>query len=224
MIQHDDTVMLASLSLTHVQFDAQDKIAYAFAYITLLPLAILVFYASVIVSRREIAGILMLLGQLTNEALNAILKEYLQMARPHSHLGTGYGMPSSHAQFMAFFAVYGSLYLWSCIHLDHIIYKVLATLGMIFLSLLVCYSRIYLQYHSAMQVAAGMGVGTLYGILWFCILEFIFRPSGIINYLLDTWLAKLIYLRDMRAIDNVAQWEYNQWLQQRQNSSKSKTK
>ena len=83
MIQHDDTVMLASLSLTHVQFDAQDKIAYAFAYITLLPLAIVVFYASVIVSRREIAGILMLLGQLTNEALNAILKEYLQMARPH---------------------------------------------------------------------------------------------------------------------------------------------
>lgn len=167
MLQHDDTVILASLSLTHVQFDAQDKIAYAFAYITLLPLAILVFYASVIVSRREMAGILMLLGQLTNEALNAILKEYLQIARPHcmftlskrgisfvsrtyrlimhnawiAHLGTGYGMPSSHAQFMAFFAVYGSLYLWSCMRLDHIMYKVLATLGMVSLSLLVCYSR-----------------------------------------------------------------------------------
>lgn len=83
MSQHDGTVMLASLSLTHVQFDARDKIAYAFAYITLLPLAILVFYASVVVSRREIAGILMLLGQLTNEALNAVLKEYLQIARPY---------------------------------------------------------------------------------------------------------------------------------------------
>ncbi|KAJ8659859.1 hypothetical protein O0I10_004452 [Lichtheimia ornata] len=223
MLQHDDTVILASLSLTHVQFDAQDKIAYAFAYITLLPLAILVFYASVIVSRREMAGILMLLGQLTNEALNAILKEYLQIARPHSHLGTGYGMPSSHAQFMAFFAVYGSLYLWSCMRLDHIMYKVLATLGMVSLSLLVCYSRIYLEYHSAMQVAAGMGVGSLYGLLWHWILEFVIRPSGIIDRLLDTPLAKLFYLRDMRAIDNVARWEYHQWLQQRQ-KSKCKTK
>lgn len=74
---------LASLSLTHVQFDSRDKIAYGYAYITLAPLAILVFYASIIVSRRELAGIFMLLGQLLNEGFNAILKEYLKIRRPN---------------------------------------------------------------------------------------------------------------------------------------------
>lgn len=74
-----------------------------------------------------------------------------------------------------------------------------------------------------MQVAAGMGVGSLYGLLWHGTLEFVLRPSGIIDRLLDTPLARLVYLRDMRAIDNVARWEYHQWLQQRQNS-KCKTK
>lgn len=74
---------LASISLTHVYFNPLDKISYAFAYITLAPIAILVFYASVIVSRRELAGILMLAGQLLNEVLNYILKEVIEQERPH---------------------------------------------------------------------------------------------------------------------------------------------
>lgn len=92
-MQHcqDNGISLTSLSLTHVQFDPQDKVAYALAYITLLPLAILVFYGSVILARREIAGILMLLGQLLNEGFNAILKESLQISRPHGNFISGYG-------------------------------------------------------------------------------------------------------------------------------------
>lgn len=74
---------LASISLTHVYFNPLDKISYAFAYITLAPIAILVFYASVIVSRREMAGILMLTGQLLNEALNFVLKENIAQDRPY---------------------------------------------------------------------------------------------------------------------------------------------
>lgn len=76
-------ITLTSLSLTHVQFHPNDLLGEALAYVTLAPLAILVFYASVIVSRREIAGILFLAGQLSCEALNALLKEYLQVARPN---------------------------------------------------------------------------------------------------------------------------------------------
>jgi dolichyldiphosphatase len=80
----DPSHLLDSISLTHVQFDPNDKIAYAFGYITLAPIAILVFYASVIVSRREMAGIFMLAGQLLNEALNYVLKEAIEQERPHS--------------------------------------------------------------------------------------------------------------------------------------------
>jgi dolichyldiphosphatase len=74
---------LASLSLTHVQFNSKDPVAYAMAYITLTPLALLVFYASVAVSRRELISLIMLLGQLTNELVNAVLKEYFQIKRPY---------------------------------------------------------------------------------------------------------------------------------------------
>lgn len=79
---------LASISLTHVYFNPLDKISYAFAYITLAPIAILVFYASVIVSRREIAGILILLGQLLNEAFNYVLKEHIEQDRPYGNHGS----------------------------------------------------------------------------------------------------------------------------------------
>ncbi|KAI8355150.1 hypothetical protein BD560DRAFT_455975 [Blakeslea trispora] len=97
---------LASISLTHVYFNPTDKLSYLLAYITLAPIAILVFYASVIVSRREVAGILMLMGQLLNEGLNYLLKEHIAQDRPHDHLGDGYGMPSSHAQFICVYLGY----------------------------------------------------------------------------------------------------------------------
>ncbi|ORY98915.1 phosphatidic acid phosphatase type 2/haloperoxidase [Syncephalastrum racemosum] len=181
-------VTLTSLSLTHVQFNSDDKIAYALAYITLSPLAILVFYASVIVSRREIAGILMLLGQLLNEAFNAILKESLQLRRPHEHLGDGYGMPSSHAQFMGFFAAY----------------------AMIVLSGLVMYSRIYLGYHTAAQVAVGLAIGIMFGVAWFLFTDNL-RHTPRLKALLQHPIAKKIYLKDMHEIQNVALWEYQQW-------------
>lgn len=57
--------------------------AYAMAYITLTPIALLVFYASVAVSRRELISLIMLVGQLTNELVNAVLKEYFQIKRPY---------------------------------------------------------------------------------------------------------------------------------------------
>lgn len=77
---------LASISLTHVYFNPLDKVSYAFAYITLAPIAIMVFYASVIVSRREMAGILMLAGQFLNEALNYVLKENIEQDRPYGNV------------------------------------------------------------------------------------------------------------------------------------------
>ncbi|KAG1448778.1 hypothetical protein G6F46_004903 [Rhizopus delemar] len=162
--QVHEGLALASISLTHVYFNPQDKVSYAFAYITLAPIAILVFYASVIVSRREMSGILMLLGQLLNEVVNYILKEAIEQERPYTHLGDGYGMPSSHSQFIC----------------------------------------VYLGYHTLHQVIAGSLV-------------------GIIDTIVNLSIAKMIYLKDMRMIDNVAKWEYQQWEKAR-NQTKSNNK
>ncbi|KAI8066532.1 phosphatidic acid phosphatase type 2/haloperoxidase [Gongronella butleri] len=207
----DDSVVLTSLSLTHVQFERGDPIAYLFAYITLGPIAIMVFYASVLVSRREVAIGQMLLGQLVNEVVNTVLKEYFQIARPHDHLGTGYGMPSSHSQFVWFFTTYGALYLVRHISLNQaLLWKPAAILLMMLMSLLVCWSRIYLGYHSIEQVMAGSAVGVGSGVAWYVLMERL-RKRGWVQWLVSTRLAHWLYLRDMRDIDNVLEWEYNHW-------------
>lgn len=214
---------LASISLTHVYFNPSDKVSYAFAYITLAPIAIMVFYASVIVSRREMAGILMLAGQLLNEVLNYILKEHLQQDRPYGHLGDGYGMPSSHSQFIWYFAVYGSLYLFNYIHLDHTVWKVLTSAAMFALAILVAVSRIYLGYHTLNQVIIGSLVGISFGLFWYSTTKFL-HSHGIIDYILDLSISQKLYIRDMGIVDNVARYEYEQWAQLRQQKVLNKIK
>ncbi len=53
----------------------------------------------------------MFAGQMACEGLNWVLKRYIKEERPAQMLGKGYGMPSSHAQFVAFFAVYIGLWV-----------------------------------------------------------------------------------------------------------------
>lgn len=124
-----NTPNLKTLSLTLVQYVPGDKLGHLLAYITLTPLAVLVSYASIILSRREVAVLMMLLGQLACEALNFVLKNIFQQPRPTGNyfylpsqhnsnpvnedfLGKGYGMPSSHSQFVGFTSIYAILYIW----------------------------------------------------------------------------------------------------------------
>ncbi|KAF9346647.1 hypothetical protein BGX26_001837 [Mortierella sp. AD094] len=97
---------LTSLSITHVQFAQNDILSKLLAYVTLTPLCILCGYAAVIATSRDLKPLVMLGGQLANELLNLILKRLVKQARPTEYLGDGYGMPSSHSQFMAYFATY----------------------------------------------------------------------------------------------------------------------
>jgi dolichyldiphosphatase len=67
-----------------------------------------------IYTTREIELFLLLAGQLACEALNFALKRLIKEDRPQliRELGKGYGMPSSHSQFVGFWAVYVVLFLW----------------------------------------------------------------------------------------------------------------
>jgi dolichyldiphosphatase len=64
-------------------------------------------------STREVEVALMFAGQLACEAANFVLKRLLKQERPSRihRTGKGYGMPSSHAQFVAFWAVAMTLFL-----------------------------------------------------------------------------------------------------------------
>ncbi|CAJ0645688.1 6227_t:CDS:2 [Entrophospora sp. SA101] len=180
-----NNISLTSLSLTHVEFDSTDSIAYIFAYITLSPLAIMVAYVTIIVSRREVAGINIFIGQSICELFNAILKRWLREKRPTDRLGTGYGMPSSHAQFIAFFAIFAILYL---------------------------YNRIYLNYHTTKQVLFGNLFGSIFALVWYIIIESLIRPLGFYKYLINTDLARSFYLRDSALVPDVLRFEYIFWV------------
>ncbi|KAL2266402.1 hypothetical protein VTJ83DRAFT_5754 [Remersonia thermophila] len=117
----DDVTPLASLSLTHVYYNPTDPISMLCAFLSLLPQALCVVYVTLAWSTREAEVLLMFAGQLACEAVNFVLKRLIKEERPRLPgaggggeaiaVGKGYGMPSSHAQFAAFWAVALSLFL-----------------------------------------------------------------------------------------------------------------
>ncbi|KAJ3177282.1 hypothetical protein HDU87_004533 [Geranomyces variabilis] len=195
---------LASVSLTHVQFDPADPIGMLMAYISLAPLALLISYATLIAFRRDLATCLMLLGQLTNEGVNFVAKRIVREARPTEYLGNGYGMPSSHSQFVAFFAAYVTIYSVKRLKFGHAAWKPLICAGAIIMAGLVAYSRIRLSYHTSKQVIVGLTVGTLFAFIWDIIAHSVLIPA--ID--LDSPLARWLLIKDTSTIPNVLMFEY----------------
>ncbi|KAG0293532.1 hypothetical protein BGZ96_002701 [Linnemannia gamsii] len=90
-----------------------------------------------------------------------------------------YGMPSSHAQLVAFFVCYISLQL--------VLMEPEGSAGQWFLIMLlqlyawsVVWSRIRLGSHSVSQVLVGAGIGAIYGIVWFSI--WVWKVEGMIKH------------------------------------------
>lgn len=93
--------------------DPDDNISYLCAWLALVPQALCIVYVTLIWSTREAEVALMFAGQLACEAANFVLKRLIKEERPSRihRTGKGYGMPSSHAQFVAFWAVAMALFL-----------------------------------------------------------------------------------------------------------------
>ncbi|KAA8907531.1 phosphatidic acid phosphatase type 2/haloperoxidase [Sphaerosporella brunnea] len=144
---------LASLSLTHVYYSPEDPLSLVSAWLALLPQAMMIVY-------------------LACEAANFVLKRIIREERPKLMHGKGYGMPSSHAQFSAFFALYlvllllrrnlggGELPGWR-----RAVYAVAAVTG----SVAVAASRVYLNYHTPKQVVVGYAAGLVCALGWYAV-------------------------------------------------------
>ncbi|KAG0367206.1 hypothetical protein BGZ54_004239 [Gamsiella multidivaricata] len=103
---------LTSLSITHVQFSQNNFLSKLLAYVTLSPLGIICSYVAIVLTSRDLKPLVMFAGQLANEFVNQVLKRLFKQARPTEYLGDGYGMPSSHSQFMAYFATYTAILMY----------------------------------------------------------------------------------------------------------------
>src|SRR5437763_4307341 len=111
--------------------------------------------------------------------------------------GKGYGMPSSHAQFVTFFSLFLSFFLLfrhnpapSTTHtttsfLERLVLSVMACVC----AAAVAASRIYLNYHTPRQVLVGCAAGATTAIAWFLFTTFL-RRYGWVDWALDNPLAR----------------------------------
>lgn len=205
---------LISLDTVHVQYDDSDPLSIVMAWLSLVPQGILLCYVALFFSRREAETALMFAGQVGTELVSKYLKEVIKQERPNfpgiTHVT--YGMPSSHSQFMAYYATY--LCLWMFFRMKYHFSrerKLFRGAGVCLLSGLVCYSRYYLHYHTPEQIGVGIGVGMLLATGWF-IVTVLLRGLGIIDLLLDLYPARYFYVKDT-ACDrpSFVKDEYYEW-------------
>lgn len=164
----------------------------------------------------------MFLGQLGCEALNFLLKRLIKEERPRRIHGKGYGMPSSHAQFVAFWSVSLTLFLLlrhrpqtQAPHAGHTrSWTVVERAGIALVTAVVAgltaWSRIYLNYHTPRQVIVGSVAGVVIGLGWFAVTAVV-RRTGLLAWGLELPIAKALRVRDLVVSEDVCQAGWEKW-------------
>uniref|UniRef100_A0A8C4QWY7 Dolichyldiphosphatase 1 n=1 Tax=Eptatretus burgeri TaxID=7764 RepID=A0A8C4QWY7_EPTBU len=169
------------ISLTHVQYPEGDLLGQFLAYCSLFPLAIFCCLCTLAGSRRDLHTICLLVGMLSNEAVNYLLKHWLQERRPCTEVNhtfhTEYGLPSNHAQFIWFFCMYSLLFLYMRLRVTgRPLWRLLLVVVLLLIAVSVSYSRVYLLYHTSRQVCCGIMVGVGMAVAWFAFTQLILTP------------------------------------------------
>ncbi|XP_070532410.1 dolichyldiphosphatase 1-like [Ptychodera flava] len=210
-------ILWKPVSLTHVEYPAGDFFGKIFAWFSLLPVFLLVSFVTLIAFRRELHTITFFGGLVLSELVNWVLKNIIRQPRPcrgHDVVFSEYGMPSSHSQFMWFFAIYLVLFVYiriqytssSSSSIIDIAWKHVVSVGALVVAAIVCYSRVYLHYHTSQQVFMGAAVGTLLAIPWFIFTQLVLTP---LFPVVASWpISERLMLRDSTLIPNVLWFEY----------------
>lgn len=142
--------------------------------------------------------------------------------------GKGYGMPSSHAQFVAYFSTFLTLFLLLRHQPDQYPHKssthipipywqrVVLSLVSIACAGAVAQSRIYLNYHKPRQVYVGVGAGVACAVAWFVVTG-LARKYGLVDWLLDLPLARWARLRDLVVNEDLVDAGWERWELRRRN-------
>lgn len=196
---------LVYLRSTAVRYDPADPVGKALAVATLAPIILLTQLGALVCVRRDWQTLCLLVGMLLGSVATDVLKELLQEPRPPSCELSDFGMPSNHAQCMAFFSTFVTAYLVrnvDCPALEKVFYSssCIAATGV------VGYSRVHLGYHTTSQVFAGAALGTALGLGWYAFYDKILRSFG---PWVSRWsLARWFKMRDYSHIRNIQLFEY----------------
>ncbi|KAF8072818.1 DOLPP1 [Scenedesmus sp. PABB004] len=162
---------LKHTGLTCARYAAGDGLGRALAHVALAPVALLVWQAAKVYTRREVHEAALLLGLVLEEGLARALKHALAHPRPPSCAALGlcasHGMPSSHTSLMFAYLAATTAAAAAAAPRRRPAARALAAAEQAALAaaaLGVAASRLYLGYHSADQVAAGAALGAAYGL------------------------------------------------------------
>ncbi|CAH8448480.1 unnamed protein product [Schistosoma rodhaini] len=199
------------LSLFHVEYPEADAFGKLLAYSSMVPIFIIFSNITLIMSRRDLHTIFYFCGCLINELSNYLLKYIIKQPRPFPTIHPGIkssGMPSNHAQFMGFFCAYIGFFLFIRLNQQSFSRQFTTSVYLVCASItaVVCYSRVYLLYHTSTQVLVGIMIGGISGILWFLIVHYAITP--IFPRFTDSWIGQLLMLQDFTHINNFMHFEY----------------
>jgi len=200
------------LSLTHVEYKEDDPMGKLFAIYSLLPLVIVIIFATTFFIRRDLHTLTYAMGVIINYMGNYALKQYLAEPRPMKRdvQFEEFGMPSSHSQFMWFVSTYMALFTMFRLHHKPACLEVLWKLAWVGVCIggawLMAYSRVYLQYHTTSQVVWGGVAGGAGAFLWFLLTQLVFTP---LYPWVATWrISEFFLIRDTSTIPNIFWFEY----------------
>ncbi|XP_050382022.1 lipid phosphate phosphatase gamma [Argentina anserina] len=201
-----------AVTLTHVRYEKGDLLGHFLAWISLIPVFIsLGGFVSHFIFRRELQGMFFAIGLIISQLINELIKDFFQQARPATcallEMCDSHGWPSSHSQYMFFFAVYFTLLTYKGIGLRDTNNKLAVIFLPWCLALLTMWSRVYLGYHTVGQVFAGSGLGVFLGGLWFWVVNSVlvcFFPM-----IEESAFGRFFYVKDTSHIPNVLEFEYD---------------
>lgn len=174
---------------TYILYKEGDLMGGVCCILALAPILILQSYLTWFIIDRDVESLYVVVGQLSNEVLNKILKRVFKHTRPMQDGLTminsndsilSFGMPSAHCQFMGFFTSYIIVNMWcrwryKIEKRDKLLYSILIVL----LSLSVCISRWYLQYHHWDQIIIGYEIGMFVGMWYYMSVVVLIAPLSI---------------------------------------------
>jgi dolichyldiphosphatase len=181
------------------------------AWASLLPVFIgLGGFVTHFIFRRELQAFFFGLGLIVSEIINQVIKDFVQELRPSTcealEMCDSNGWPSSHSQYMCFFAVYCTLLSVLKLHFaDEFRQAFTAFLPWPF-AVIVMYSRVYLGYHTTAQVIAGGCLGLVLGAAWYFLINILVAPW--FPVIENTYLCWYLRIKDSSHIPDVIGYEY----------------
>lgn len=132
--------------------------------------------------------------------------------------GKGYGMPSSHSQFVTFFSLSLSLFLlFRHVPSPSTTHTPISLSERALLSSVACLcaaavvtSRVYLNYHTPRQVLVGCAAGAVFAVVWFVFTTYL-RRAGWIEWALDTRWARSVRMRDLIVGEDLVDAGWERW-------------